>query len=71
MTVQTDVYKRQVLNHSNRDCLLITNESGSGDEAFVQLENNCLFKMAKDVHQFNRIDGEMIGLSLSLIHIFL
>lgn len=53
----------QVLNHINRDCLLITNESGSGDEAFVQLENNCLFKMAKDVHQFNRIDGEMIGLS--------
>lgn len=53
----------QMLNSINRDCVLITNESGSGDEAFVQLEDNCLFKMAKDVHQFNRIDGEMIGVT--------
>lgn len=53
----------QILNSINRDCVLITNESGSGDEAFVQLEDNCLFKMAKDVHQFNRIDGEMIGVT--------
>lgn len=53
----------QILNNNNRDCILITNESGSGDEAFVQLEDNCLFKMAKDVHQFNRIDGEMIGVT--------
>ena len=53
----------QILNNINRDCILITNESGSGDEAFVQLEGNYLFKMAKDRHQFNRIDGEMIGVT--------
>lgn len=54
---------REIIRNKNRDCLLITNESGSGDEAFVQLKNNYLFKMAKDIHQFNRIDGEMIGIS--------
>lgn len=53
----------QVLNNNNRDCILITNESGSGDEAFVQLNGHYLFKMAKDIHQFNRIDGEMIGVT--------
>lgn len=53
----------QLLHTPNRDCVLITNESGSGDEAFVQLENNYLFKMAKDIHQFNKIDGEMIGVT--------
>ncbi|MEG1016093.1 MAG: phosphotransferase [Bacilli bacterium] len=53
----------EMLNNSKRDCLLITNESGSGDEAFVQIKDNCLFKMAKDIHQFNRTDGEMVGIS--------
>lgn len=53
----------QILNYKSRECLLITNESGSGDEGFVQLKNNYLFKLGKDIHQFNRIDGEMIGIS--------
>lgn len=53
----------EILNNTKRDCLLITNESGSGDEAFVQIKDNCLFKMAKDIHQFNRTDGEMVGIS--------
>ncbi|MDV4150004.1 winged helix-turn-helix transcriptional regulator [Clostridium sp. AL.422] len=53
----------EVVKHKSRDCILITNESGSGDEAFVQLKDGFLFKMAKDIHQFNRIDGEMIGIS--------
>lgn len=53
----------EIINNKRRDCLLITNESGSGDEAFVQIKDECLFKMAKDIHQFNRTDGEMIGIS--------
>lgn len=52
-----------VLKNSNRDCILVTNESGSGDEAFVEIRNGYLYKMSKDMHQFNRIDGEMIGIS--------
>lgn len=54
---------RSILNSEFRDCILITNESGSGDEGFVQIKNNCLFKLGKDIHQFNKIDGEMIGIS--------
>jgi len=53
----------EIINSKRRDCLLITSESGSGDEAFVQIKDECLFKMAKDIHQFNRTDGEMIGIS--------
>ncbi|WP_297637038.1 phosphotransferase [uncultured Clostridium sp.] len=54
---------REMLSSKFRDCILITNESGSGDEGFIQLKDNCLFKLGKDIHQFNRIDGEMIGIS--------
>lgn len=54
---------KQLLAHPERDCMIITNESGSGDEAFVEIRNNYLYSMTKDRHQLNKIDGEMIGLS--------
>jgi len=54
---------KELVESGNRDCILFTNESGSGDEAFVEIRDNHLFKMSKDIHQFNRIDGEMIGLT--------
>ncbi|MGL5152652.1 MAG: phosphotransferase [Clostridium sp.] len=47
----------------HRDCILITTETGSGDEAFVELNGNKIFKISKDIAQLNRIDGEMIGIS--------
>ncbi|WP_300347485.1 phosphotransferase [Clostridium sp.] len=53
----------QIIKNENRDCILLTNESGSGDEAFVEIRDGYLFKMSKDIHQFNRIDGEMVGIS--------
>ncbi|MGG7177921.1 NTP transferase domain-containing protein [Clostridium paraputrificum] len=54
---------KKVLENSNRDCILLSDISGSGDEAYVEIKDGYLFKMSKDIHQFNRIDGEMIGIS--------
>jgi len=59
---ETKAIKR-LLAHPERDCMIITNESGSGDEALVEIRNNYLYNMTKDRHQLNKIDGEMIGLS--------
>jgi thiamine kinase-like enzyme/choline kinase/predicted transcriptional regulator len=53
----------KLINNQNRDCIVLTTESGSGDEAFVEIRDGYLYKMSKDIHQFNRIDGEMIGVS--------
>lgn len=53
----------RLINNKNRDCIVLTTESGSGDEAFVEIRDGYLYKMSKDIHQFNRIDGEMIGVS--------
>lgn len=52
----------QIINCPERDSIMITSESGSGDEAFVELRNEYLYKISKDIHQLNRVDGEMIGL---------
>lgn len=52
-----------LLKSKHENCILIANESGSGDEAFVEIRNSSLYKMSKDIHQLKRIDGEMIGIS--------
>lgn len=54
---------KRLIAHPERDCIIITNESGSGDEAFVEIRNGYIYNMTKDKHQLNKIDGEMIGLS--------
>jgi thiamine kinase-like enzyme/choline kinase len=52
-----------LLNHPNRNCMLMTSESGSGDEVLVEIRNNAVYRLSKDIHQLNKIDGEFIGLS--------
>jgi thiamine kinase-like enzyme/choline kinase/predicted transcriptional regulator len=54
---------KEVIGHPQRDCVLITNENGSRDEAFVEIKNGYLHKISKDIHQFNKVDGEMVGIS--------
>jgi len=61
---------KQILSHPQRDCILITNESGSGDEAFVEIRNGYLHKISKDIHQFNHVDGEMLGISKISYEVF-
>ena len=54
---------RKVLDNDLRDCLLITDVNEIGDEAFVEIRNSYLYKISKDIHEFNRIDGEFIGIT--------
>jgi thiamine kinase-like enzyme/choline kinase/predicted transcriptional regulator len=61
---------KELLAHPQRDTVLIANESGSGDEAFVEIRNGYLFKISKDIHQFNHVDGEMIGVSKLSYEVF-
>ena len=37
----------ELLNNVNRDCILITSESGSGDEALVEIRDGYIYKMSK------------------------
>lgn len=54
---------REIIGYPSRDCILITVESGSGDEAFVEIRNDKIYKISKDITQLNKINGEMIGIS--------
>ena len=61
---------KEIIKSKDRDCMLITSESGSGDEALVEIRNGYIYKMSKDIHQFNQIDGEMIGISKISYEVF-
>ena len=43
--------------------LSMTEESGSGDECFVETKNGFVIKITKDRHRVRRFEGEMMGVS--------
>ncbi|MDF2567833.1 MAG: biosynthesis choline kinase, partial [Oscillospiraceae bacterium] len=55
---------KSLLQSSKKDCLLLASPRSSGDEAFVELdENGDIYRISKDIHQLNQINGEVIGIS--------
>lgn len=68
LLIESDmVFEERAISHlvqnKNKDCMVITSESGSGDEAFVETSGENIFRISKDIHQLNKVDGEFIGLS--------
>lgn len=59
-----------LLQTKDENCLVLVNESGSGDEGLVETRNGRVFRISKDMHQLGKIDGEFIGLSLISIHTY-
>lgn len=46
---------------SQGNCLAMTEESGSGDECFVETKSGFVTQITKDKHRVKRFEGEMIG----------
>lgn len=45
------------------NCLAMTEESGSGDECFMETKNGYVTKITKDRHRVQNFEGEMIGVT--------
>ena len=45
------------------NCFVMTEESGSGDECFVETKAGFIVKISKDRHRVCRFEGELLGLS--------
>lgn len=58
-------YERVVLEQLSETkhsiCFSVTEETGSGDECYVELKAGFVKKLTKDRHRVCRIEGEMIG----------
>lgn len=69
LLIESDyVFEKRVLsllldNHDST-CMFMNLPKGNGDEAYVELdEEGHLFKISKDIHELNRIDGECTGIN--------
>lgn len=52
-----------LLESENKNCLVLVNESGYGNEGLVETRNESVFRISKDMRQLSKIDGEFIGVS--------
>ncbi|BBD23438.1 NTP transferase domain-containing protein [Streptococcus constellatus] len=53
----------RLLHSNDTSSVLITSVRENYDEAMVEIQGEQISKISKDIHQFNHIDGEMIGMS--------
>lgn len=67
-------YERKVIEELSStnypDCLAITEESGSGNEAFVETRKGFVLKISKDKHQIAHYSGEMLGIMRISLYTF-
>lgn len=47
----------------NGNCISMTEESGSGDECFVETKHGFVTKITKDRHRVRNFEGEMMGIT--------
>lgn len=53
---------QQLTNITEGNCLVMTEESGSGDECFVETKSGFVTGITKDRHRVRRIEGELLGI---------
>lgn len=68
LLIESDTfYERKVIEvlaaRNDGNCLSMTEESGSGDECYIETKNGFVTKITKDRHRVCHFEGEMIGVS--------
>lgn len=53
----------KVINHEEDDCILLSGKTNSGDECYVEVKNNNLYKISKDKEEIENVYGELVGIS--------
>ena len=60
-------FEKKILEHlvgvKDGNCLVATEESGSGDECYIESQSGFITKISKDKHRICRYEGELLGVS--------
>ena len=51
------------INNENNSCVMISGQTNSGDEYYIELKEGVLYKASKDKSQLGSIYGEWVGIS--------
>ncbi|GAA0077880.1 hypothetical protein UT300005_22580 [Clostridium sp. CTA-5] len=52
-----------VINYSKKDCILLSGMTNSGDECYVEIKDENLYKVSKNKEKIKTIYGELVGIS--------
>ena len=53
----------KVINFNEDDCVLLSGRTNSGDECYVEVRDENLFKISKDINDIEKVYGELVGIS--------
>jgi len=60
-------FEKKVVEHlvkvDGGNCLVATEESGSGDECYIESQSGFITKISKDKHRICNFEGELLGIS--------
>lgn len=60
----------KVLNHESDDCILLSGKTNSGDECYVEIRDDNLYKISKNKDEIDNVYGELVGISKISIDLY-
>jgi len=53
----------KVINYEKDDCILLSGKTDSGDECYVEVRDDNLYKISKNRQEIDQVYGELVGIS--------
>ncbi len=60
----------KVINFNSKDCVLLSGKTNSGDECYVEVKNDNLYKISKIKDEIEEVYGELVGISKISIELY-
>ncbi len=53
----------KIINYEKDDCILLSGRTNSGDECYVEVKDDNLYKISKNKEEIDDVYGELVGIS--------
>jgi len=60
----------KIINYEKDDCVLLSGKTNSGDECYVEVKDDNLYKISKKREEIERVYGELVGISKISIELY-
>lgn len=60
----------KVINYEQADCILLSGSTNSGDECYVEVRDDNLYKISKKRAEIGQVYGELVGISKISIELY-
>lgn len=60
----------KTMNHEEEDCVLLSGKTNSGDECYVEVREDNLYKISKNRSDIENVYGELVGISKISLNLY-